>query len=118
MLLNNIIRCTIAYLAINYAKGFGYEAIEIAARESGAVINMGSVRTQIMSYVNKGLMERIRPGRFRVTEAGRKASGVPAPEDETPDDDSSSVSNVNIADEGGTSSDIQSRDAAETSIFD
>lgn len=55
----------------------------------GADINMASVRTQIMGYVNKGLMERIRPGRFRVTDAGRKASGAPVPKNETPPEDQS-----------------------------
>ena len=44
---------------------------------------VGNQRRHI-DYVNKGLLERVRPGRFRVTEAGRIASGLTASKNETP----------------------------------
>jgi len=74
----------LAFLATDSPNGFGYENIETAAKVSGAEINMVSVRTQIMNFVNKDLLERVRPGRFRVTEAGRIASGLTASKNETP----------------------------------
>jgi hypothetical protein len=51
--------------------------------EVGHEIERESLRAQMFNYVNRGLLERPRPGVFRVTPQGRKAAGIkPWPESE------------------------------------
>ncbi len=61
-----------ARLVLDHASPYGYPEITQAALDSGHQIELSSLRTQMWNAANAGLFEREGPGKFVLTEMGRK----------------------------------------------
>lgn len=55
---------------------FNYEALAEAAELTGHPVGRDTLRSQMSLYKQSGLVEAVGDGMFRLTDAGRKASGI------------------------------------------
>jgi hypothetical protein len=56
--------------------GFDYDDLSAAAASVGHTTNRDNLRSQMSLYKSAGLVDATDDGRFRLTEAGRKAAGI------------------------------------------
>lgn len=67
----------LAAMAEKRPRSCGYDFIERVLIEHGREMPKANIRGHMLSYIRKGYIERTRPGRFRPTESGIEAAGLP-----------------------------------------
>ncbi|HEU0042983.1 hypothetical protein [Sphingomonas sp.] len=82
--------------------GFGYDDLAEAVASVGHDANRDTLRSQMSLYKNGGLVESKGDGRFRLTEAGRRAAGIAG--DQSPNENGPVSAGSDDRDGGGTNS--------------
>lgn len=70
-------RVVLMQLASAYPSDLPLDEIKRNAMAAGADVNENTLRAQMATYANAGYVERMRAGRFRLTQSGADAIGYP-----------------------------------------
>lgn len=66
----------LAAMAEKLPRSVGYDFIHAKLEEQGHSMARANLRRHMLSYIDSGYVERTRPGRFRPTEKGERASSL------------------------------------------
>ena len=77
---------------------FGYDDVMSAGEIVGKELKKPSVRTQVMSYVKSGVLERIVDGKFRFSDPIATELKNHKRKEKTPDDETSGVNSFGVSD--------------------